>query len=156
MSNPDVALDRKYEQLIQAGFQLGPRRSPVPDPDGEGFVSHYEPGTSIAFHPSIGAHAVHGPIRRKWMALGAERGALGYPLTDETRTLDRRGRYNHFQGGSIFWTRETGAHAVYGPIRQKWAESNWERGPLGYPTGDEQVTPDGEGRFNTFEHGRIV
>ena len=40
---------------------------------------------------------------------------LGYPTTDESGTPDHIGRYNHFAGsggGSIYWTRTTGAHAV--------------------------------------------
>ncbi|WP_347058662.1 hypothetical protein ABC795_17665 [Blastococcus sp. HT6-30] len=37
-------------------------------------------------------------------------------------------------GASIYWTADTGAHEIYGAIRTRWADSGWERGPLGYPT----------------------
>jgi uncharacterized protein with LGFP repeats len=43
------------------------------------------------------------------------------PLTDESPTPDGIGRFNHFQGGSIYWTPGIGAHEVHGAIRDKWA-----------------------------------
>ena len=49
------------------------------------------------------------PFANKWASLGWERSFLGYPLTDETGTPDGVGRYNHFQGGSVYWTPGTGA-----------------------------------------------
>ena len=104
--------------------------------------------------PQSDAHEVHGLIREKWSSLGWERSFLGYPLTDETSTPDGRGRYNHFQGGSIYWTPQTTAHEVHGAIRDKWAALGWERSFLGYPITDELETP-GPGRFSRFQGGAI-
>ena len=85
---------------------------------------------------------VHGGIHAKYLALGAEASFLGYPRTDETGTPDGIGRFNHFQGGSIYWTPTTGAHEVHGLIRDFWAQQGWERNPaLGYPISDELI-PD--------------
>ena len=92
--------------------ELGWERSflgyPVTDesttPDGVGRYSHFQ-GGSIYWTPTTGAHEVHGAIRGLWSQLGWERSFLGYPLTNETATPDGSGRYNHFQGGSIYWTR---------------------------------------------------
>src|SRR5215472_6191236 len=78
-------------------------------------------------------YQVYGAIGEKWNSLGGANGFLGAPLNDETGTPDGRGRYNHFQGGSIYWTQETGAHEVHGMIREKWASMGWERSSLGYP-----------------------
>jgi uncharacterized protein with LGFP repeats len=64
---------------------------------------------------------------------------------------DGRGRVRDYQNGSIYWTRETGAHEVHGDIRVKWARMRW----LGYPLTDETGTPDGVGRYNHFEHGSV-
>lgn len=122
-------------------------------PDGVGHFQHFQ-GGSIYWHPNTGAHEVHGAIRAKWTALGWERSFLRYPLTDETATPDGRGRYNHFQGGSIYWTPETGAHEVHGAIKAKWAELDWEKF-FGYPVTDETATTDGQGRYNHFEDGSI-
>jgi uncharacterized protein with LGFP repeats len=45
---------------------------------------------------------VIGAIRDKWLALGGPSSFLGQPLTDELGTPDGVGRFNHFQGGSIY------------------------------------------------------
>jgi uncharacterized protein with LGFP repeats len=84
------------------------------------------------------------------------RSFLGFPTTDETGTPDGRGRYNHFEGGSIYWTPENGAHEVHGAIRDKWASLGWERSHLGYPVGDEETPPNGQGRYSKFEGGHIL
>ena len=79
-----------------------------------------------------------------------------YPVNDETATPGGGiGRYNHFQGGSIYWTPATGAHEVHGAIRKLWAGMGWERSFLGYPTSDELSTEDGLGRYSEFQHGSI-
>ena len=123
-------------------------------PDGVGRYNHFQ-GGSIYWTPSTGAQEVHGAIRAKWASKGWERSFLGYPLTDETTTPDGVGRYNHFQGGSIYWTPSTGAQEVHGAIRAKWASMGWERSFLGYPTSDELMTEDGTGRYSEFQHGSI-
>lgn len=94
------------------------------------------------FQSSAGAFEVHGAIREKYLALGAEASILGYPRTDESGTPDGRGRFNHFQSGSIYWTAGTGAYEVHGLIRDRWSALGWERNPqLGYPISDELI-PD--------------
>ena len=125
-------------------------------PDKVGYFRHFT-GGSIYWHPKTGAHEVHGSIRALWAAFQWERGFLGYPRTDETtgRDPDRRGRFNHFQGGSIYWHPETGAHEVHGAIRRKYMELGAERSFLGYPTTHETKTPDRVGRFNHFHGGSI-
>jgi hypothetical protein len=106
----------------------------------EGRFNRFQHG-AIYWHPSTGAHEVHGAILARYRALGAEASVLGYPTTDETGTPDRVGRFNHFQAGSIYWTPATGAHEVHGLIRHFWAQNGWERNPrLGYPISDE-LTP---------------
>lgn len=112
-------------------------------------------GGSIYFKPGVGAFEVHGDIRLAWVRWRAEGGVLGFPTTDESGTPDGRGRYNHFERGSIYWTPQTGAHVIYGDIRQRWAEMGWERSRLGYPTSDERDAPMPGGRMNDFEGGVI-
>jgi hypothetical protein len=150
------AIKAKYSQLGSAsGFLGAPLNSDVQaSPDGVGFYMHYQ-GGSIYWSPSVGAFSVHGAIRDKWASLGWERSFLGYPLTDETGTPDGVGRYNHFQGGSVYWTSSTGAHEVHGANRDKWASLGWERSFLGYPLTDEIGAPDGVGRYNHFQGGSV-
>lgn len=148
-------IDVKYAALGGGGGFLGsPTTGENIAPDGVGHYRHYQ-GGSIYWSPATGAHEVHGDIRGKWSSLGWERSFLGYPLTDETTTPDGVGRYNHFQGGSIYWTPGTGAHEVHGAIRALWASMGWERSFLGYPTSDELTTEDATGRYSEFQHGSI-
>ncbi|OXM65626.1 PQQ-dependent sugar dehydrogenase [Amycolatopsis vastitatis] len=130
-------------------------------PDGVAQYNHFVNNGnvgSIYYTAATGAHAIYGEIRKKWAALDYERG-LGYPTTDEAGTPDGIGRFNHFvkgtNVGSIYYTATTGAHAIYGEIRKKWAALDYERG-LGYPTTDETGTPDGVGRYNHFSLGHSI
>lgn len=145
----------KYWALGGNSGWLGPNTTPITTcPDGVGSFQHYANG-SIYYHPSTGAHEVHGLIRARWASLGWERSFLGYPLTDESTTPDGIGRYNHFQGGSIYWSPSTGAWEVHGAIRGKYSALGWERSFLGYPLTNETTTPDGVGRYNHFQGGSI-
>lgn len=156
---PQGAILEKYNQLGGAGGVLGPcASSELATPDGVGRYNDFEAGGgggSIYWTQATGAHEVHHAIRAKWAALGWEKSAIGYPVTDQTRTPDGIGRFNHFQFGSIYWSPATGANEVRGAIRDKWASMGWERGFLGYPLTDETATPDGRGRFNHFQGGSI-
>ena len=106
---PVSAIGKKYQELGGASGWLGVSASAVSSAlDGRGLYQHFQNG-SIYWSPETKAHEVYGLIREKWASLGWERSFLGYPLTDELVTPDGRGRYNHFQGGSIYWTPGTGA-----------------------------------------------
>lgn len=126
--------------------------------DGVGRFNNFRNG-SIYWTPATGAHEVHGAIRDHWISLGAELGFLGYPATDEAGTPDGAGRFNHFQGGSIYWTPTTGAHEVHGAIRDRWAQLGWERSYPGYPASDEGpwVNPANNvsGRISRFQFGSL-
>ncbi|HVH43594.1 MAG TPA: C39 family peptidase [Labilithrix sp.] len=102
-----------------------------------------------------GEGLVHGAIEGKFLSIGGCGSPLGAPLTNEERTPDGVGRYNVFQNGSIYWTEATGAHVVQGVVRDRWRDTGWEGGPLGYPTTDELGTPDGVGRYSEFQRGVI-
>ena len=122
---------------------------------GRGRANTFERGV-IAWTPNTEAHEVHGAILRRWVELGREDG-LGFPLTDELTTPDTRGRYNHFENGSIYWTSQTGAHEISGVIRNDWAGASWEQGPLGYPvsTPDQMQPNTNPTIFQDFEHGSM-
>jgi len=145
-----------YRNLGGPGGVLSfPTSDETPTPDGVGrFNAFAGTGRSgIYWTPNTGAHEVQGAIYGDWASLGYERGPLGYPTSDEIPTPDGVGRFNAFAGtgrSGIYWTPNTGAHAVQGAIYGDWASLGYERGPLGYPTSDETPTPDGVGRFNAF------
>lgn len=145
----------KWAQFgLEKSFLGYPLTDETVTPDGIGRYNHFQ-GGSIYWSPDTGAYEVHGAIRDKWAALGWEKSFLGYPLTDESITPDGIGRYNHFQGGSIYWTPSTGAYEVHGLIRDKWAELGWEKSCLGYPISDEENSTGGWARQSRFQHGII-
>ncbi|GIF13461.1 LGFP repeat-containing protein [Actinoplanes teichomyceticus] len=144
------------DRYLQAGAQNGPLGCPngtETDAAGGGRWESFR-GGDIYWHPRTGAHIVWGAIRDKWTQYGRERG-YGFPLTDELTTPDGVGRYNHFERGSIYWTPATGAHTVYGGIRERWAAMGWERSCLRYPVSDETDTPGGGGRYQMFQGGSM-
>lgn len=152
---PVHPITTKYWSLGGSGGWLGTSTTGILKcPDGVGSFQHYVNG-SIYYHPNTGAHEVHGLIKARWKSLGWERSFLGYPKTDETKTPDGIGRFNHFQGGSIYWSPASGAWEVHGAIRSKYASLGWERSFLRYPLTNETTCPDGVGRFNHFQGGSI-
>ena len=154
------------ELWLQIGReQFGyPITDELPTPNGRGRFNHFRSynrdrtvigDNSIYWIPETGAHAIHGAIRDKWAEMGWENSFLGFPVSNESATPNGKGAYSHFQGGSIYWSPETGAHAIHGAIRDKWAEMGWENSVLGFPVSDELVTPDGNGAFSHFQDGSI-
>jgi len=104
-----VAIDQKAREL---GNTIGsPLAEVQPTRDGVGRVRLFQ-NVSIYWHPSTGAHEVHGGIREKWNSMGAEGGSLGYPVSDETNGRDGRSRVSRFQNGSIIYDNGTGATRV--------------------------------------------
>jgi uncharacterized protein with LGFP repeats len=110
---------------------------------------------SIHWSPHTGAHATTGSIRSKWASMGWECSVLGFPTSDDAAASCRGARFTFFEGGAIHWSPQTGAHATVGPIRDKWASTGWECGPLGLPTSDDAATSCRGARFNFFENGAI-
>lgn len=150
-----TAIDDKQRELpwIGAPVDEGGGSAEAPTGDGRGRFRDFQNG-SIYWTPQTGAHEVHGDIRVKWAQLGGHGHFLGYPLTDETGCPDGAGRFNHFEGGSIYWRADIGPHEVHGAIRDLWASMGWETGRLGYPRSDE--TGPADHRASTFQHGTIT
>lgn len=96
---------------------------------------------------------VQGAIRDRYVALGGSSSFLGQPLIRETPTPYRRGAYNTFQGGSIYWSPATGAWEVHGEIRAAWGRLGYENSFLGFPTSNELRLAGGA--VNTFEGGAM-
>lgn len=152
------AIGEKWKELGAESGRLGAPGTDELDAAYGGRFNHFQYG-SIYWHPETGAHVVWGLIGTRWIELGREQ--FGYPITDELPTPDGRGRYNHFRAvhvpgkpeASIYWTPETGAHEIYGAIREKWAQIGWEKSFLGYPTTGE--FQDGAYRRSNFQHGYI-
>jgi hypothetical protein len=151
-----TAISDKYAQLRGAQGFLGAAITGEVSLGTGRAKQDFRNGT-IYWKDSVGAFEVHGLIRDRYNALGANGSALGFPRTDELTTPDTVGRYNHFENGSIYWTPSTGAIEVFGPARARWAELRWERGLLGYPIASPVDTVRNRVTFKvfTFQKGRI-
>ncbi|WP_432509768.1 N-acetylmuramoyl-L-alanine amidase [Kineococcus sp. SYSU DK001] len=138
-----TAIDAKYAAVGGAAALGGPTTPENDTPGNTGSYRFYS-GGAIYWSSATGAHTVRGAILQRWGQLGWEKG-MGFPTTDDSPA--KGGFYNHFQGGSIYWSPATGAREVRGAIREKWASMGWEGGPAGFP-----VTGDGVARGGWFTH----
>jgi uncharacterized protein with LGFP repeats len=152
-ANYATPIEQRYNSDAALRTSLG---APTAPEVSDGGVRHrvYEKGR-LYWSSQTGVHEVHGQILARYLALGGHT-KFGAPTNDETSTPDGVGKYNHFIGtpgtgtASIYFTGATGAHGIWGLIREKWSALNREQGPLGYPATDELTTPDGVGRYNHF------
>lgn len=140
----------------RTGWERGPLGYPTTDEfglsDGIGRKQSFEHGH--IYGSLAGLASIHGAIYDKWIQTGAEKGPLGYPVTDETKTPDGIGRFNRFTGGMIYWHPKHGAHAISGDILRQWSENQYETGSYGYPIAD--ATSNGTGGVQQdFEFGQI-
>lgn len=145
-----------YRRLGAERGPLGfPTTAETRAPDGQGAYNDFDGsgGGTVTWRADLGAHGVWGEIRRAWLATGALSGPLGYPTSDELGSRDGVGRYETFRGpagvGSVHWSPATGAHAVYGLVRDRWVALGGEDGALGRPVTDELAAAGG-GRYNDF------
>lgn len=94
--------------------------------------------TSFYWQPQVGggtAHQVGGAIKARWGSLNWERGALGFPTSDEK--AEGKARTNTFQGGTIYWSAKGGTHPVWGEIYKRWQAQKGAAGFYGAPISDE-------------------
>ncbi|WP_249354714.1 hypothetical protein [Rhodococcus sp. USK13] len=150
------AIRVKYDSLGgSTSFLLLPTSNELVNPDQFGRRQTFVNGP-IYWSAASGAHPVVNHFFAAWARKGYEGGYIGYPTTDEIVNADGVGRRQEFQGAAIYWKLNE-AYSIGGAIRSKWntvgAETN--SGLLGYPTSDEKVLPDGQGRMNSFERGAI-
>ncbi|MBF6350635.1 MULTISPECIES: LGFP repeat-containing protein [Nocardia] len=126
----------------------GAEGSPTPDQD-----PNADAGETTVQTPDGTEVTVSGSIYQKYTEAGGPAGTLGMPEGEEQVAGDG-GRYQNFVGGTIFFSEETGAHIVWGDIREAWEANGGAEGELGFPISDEQDTP--EGKMSEFEGGTIT
>jgi hypothetical protein len=86
-------------------------------------------------------------IASEYKALGTA--ILGKPTSSVQVASDGTGAFQNYHGGVIYWSAATGAHDLYGAILQKWDALGAVK--FGYPTTNEQATPDGIGLDSHFQ-----
>ncbi|QHN42469.1 hypothetical protein GII36_01230 [Candidatus Mycosynbacter amalyticus] len=145
-----------HVKWVATGWENGPLGYPITDEatakDGVSKYNNFQQGT-IYSSAQYGEKYVVGEIYKKWAQYNYDGGFLGKPMSDETKTPDGKGRFNVFEGGSVYWSPASGAHSIGGKIRDGWAAIGWEVSWLGYPTSDEYNIPGGKGQ--DFQGGYI-
>ncbi|WP_448641004.1 LGFP repeat-containing protein [Geodermatophilus sp. URMC 63] len=153
--------DAGTAEISAAYYRMGPASigAPLAEPVcglvAGGCLQHFEQA-SIYWSPASGAHVLRGGIGGKWAESGWETGLLGYPVGEEVVTADGVGRFQQFQGGTIYWAPATGAQVVRGAVLATWAGLGADTGVFGFPTTGELSTADGVGRVQRFQGGSIL
>lgn len=150
MSNEMV---EKYKtQGYETGFLKYPTSDVFDLAKEKGRAQRFQGGT-IYWSKDHGAKFVYGRIGYCYAEWNWEQGFLGMPITDEYEVDDKVGRQQDFEGGKIVWSKTNDAHAVYGMILKNFEDGHVQR--WGYPTGEENDTQDGSGRYQNFEFSTI-
>jgi L,D-peptidoglycan transpeptidase YkuD (ErfK/YbiS/YcfS/YnhG family) len=139
-------INGNLQAWARKGYENGPLGYPTTDegglPDGRGIAQWFQ-GGAVYWSGSTGAHSVANGNLRAWATQNYENGALGYPTTDEGGLPDGRGTAQWFQGGAIYRSPDTGAHALPSSLLQAWIDRGAENGTLGYPVSDPYAVPGG-------------
>lgn len=138
------------------GGSLGARQGDQTAVGGDGAAQGYA-GGKIFYTPQTGAYAVTGAILSKYESLGGPTGDLGLPVGPEADGGVPNSRISPFGAADkpvIFWTPDTGAVVVRGPIYAAWEKLGGATGTLGAPTGEQSV--DGDVVSQAFSGGQIA
>jgi len=119
-------------------------RTAVPESvDKEPATSTSAAQTSSANNsPSRGAIAQYAKMHSLGKVTGSELSVKG-------------GASQTFQGGTVFWSSSTGAHAVRAGMLTKYSQLGFEQGLLGFPISDERRLSRDGGASQEFQNGQI-
>ncbi|WP_169338069.1 glycoside hydrolase domain-containing protein [Nocardia vinacea] len=141
----DGISDHKY---VTECLGIGTHTDVGPNFPWDVFESHVREFSGAALAGEIDAKAAASP----W--LGPRLGTNG-----EIKTADGVGRFAQFKNGYIYWHPSTGAHPIPSSLFDKFAETGWEAGPLGYPITDNTVLRDPKdvewGEVEGFQNGAL-
>lgn len=131
-----------------------PKTNQVATNDGRGTEMDFEKGVTVVWSQSTGAHSIWTTIRDKWRQAGGA-AAVGLPDAEPANFRTRAGGYSSFSTGSlIVWSSSTGARLMPRAFKDAWRARNAERGYLGLPVSDPQVS--GSTTTQRFEGGTLV
>ncbi|WP_369257522.1 reprolysin-like metallopeptidase [Geodermatophilus amargosae] len=118
-----------------------------------GCLQSFQGGT-VYWSPGSGAHAVTGAVAGAFAGQRWEQGPLGYPAGTQLCGLRDGGCLQSFQGGTVYWSPGSGAHAVTGAVAGAFAAQRWEQGLLGYPVTGASAGP--AGTVQRFQGGTLT
>ncbi|WP_141212375.1 CHAP domain-containing protein [Enemella evansiae] len=143
------------ERWGKLGWETGalgyPRSDEICGLRDNGCVQRYT-GGNIYWSPRTPAVNVWGSILNHYAGQGWESGALGYPTAPEDCSLRDGGCVQSFTGGLVY-SSKSGTFTVKGAIGTDYARQGYERGPLGYPTSNEDCSLRDGGCVQRFTGG---
>lgn len=98
---------------------------------------------------------VYGEIYKKYKALNRWNGPLGLPTNSESDLSSKRGRFNTFSKGQIYYGSVTGAQAFWGKIDLLYKAAGYDGGWLGLPTSSCDMGVTEGKQLVRFEKGVI-
>lgn len=110
-------------------------------------------GESTTISTPNGDITISGEVYKKYVAVGGATSPLGAP-EEAQESGPNGGEYQDFDGGTIYWSSDSGAHIVWGEIREAWEDNGGANGTLGYPTSDEKDIAGG--KQSDFTGGTIT
>lgn len=151
------AITAAWTEAGAENSQLGPKDGDV-YPVGNGFAQNFA-GGAVFYSPDTGARMMYGAILDKYRELGGPADSdLGFPEIDEGAGLvgpdSRNVIFSAGDNPVIFWTPDTGAWVVRGPINAAWDQLGGSAGVLGVPVAAE--TYDGDAMSQQFSGGEVT
>ena len=104
------------EESIRGKINMGSPKTKIQyDTNSGAYIQHFDHG-ALMFEDGIGAaFEIHGAIYSAYKRLNDKK-ALGYLVSDETKTQKQGGRKSVFSKGTIYWSGGTGAFPVTGQM----------------------------------------
>ena len=119
------------------------------------YWQQYEKGYIVG-RDSTGYFISTGKIREVWSKQGFEAGSLGFPVANIESNPKTGISWQQYEHGFIVGKDSTGYYVSQGKIREIWAEQDFERGKLGFPTSAITRHSDTGIYTQNYEHGVIL
>ena len=144
----------RWTMWVDSGRETGPLRYPVAEVEQlpNGWIQRFQKGCIVDSTATPRA-IVHNYAWAAWVAVGREKGPLGFPTGD--RALLTRGYTQPFERGGLWGLTGRASYAVWGSVLDAWLAAGGPDGSYGYPTA--HVVDNGNGtRTGVFEGGTIT
>jgi len=101
----------------------------------------------------VSTHAILPELEKRYNEIPSYIGEVtqaGYCDTGHTAC------WQEFNNGYIIYNPQTGAWESLGPIRDRWSQTGYQNGKMGYPTGPVTITSDNKTSWQPYQNGYIV
>ncbi|WP_163231744.1 RICIN domain-containing protein [Bifidobacterium aerophilum] len=149
-----ASIQSKWTALGGDSGSLGEPADKITVQTPQGYVRTFKKGMIFATSATDVSTAVvmDSNIFTYWNSKGGLKSYLGLPTGDALTV--KGGVSQTFKGGTVFWSKETGAHSVRsGAFLNEYAKMKYEQGKLGFPTSEEQTIRGGKSQV--FQNGQI-